>query len=57
MPNELAESYLGSPLYMAPEFFSGEHHDGKVDVWSFGNVIFELLTGEPPFLSKNFNEL
>ena len=35
----------GTPLYMAPELARGDSHiDGRVDVFSLGNILFEILT-------------
>jgi serine/threonine protein kinase len=42
-------SKAGSPDYMAPEVVLGKSHSYPVDYWSFGCIIFELLTGLPPF--------
>jgi hypothetical protein len=39
----------GTPGYMAPEARSGQSLDGGADLWSFGVVLFECLTGERPF--------
>jgi eukaryotic-like serine/threonine-protein kinase len=42
-------SVLGSPGYMAPERYTGEAPDCRVDIFSCGVILYELLTGTPPF--------
>ena len=43
----------GSPDYMAPESHFGKAHGRPVDLWAFGVMLFELLTGTTPFFDKN----
>lgn len=41
-------SYCGSPYWMAPEIMWGEGYGRKVDIWSVGCTVVEMLTGSPP---------
>ncbi len=40
---------IGTLRYMAPEVLKGGEADARSDVFSFGAVLYEMLTGEPPF--------
>lgn len=53
----LAETLCGSPLYMAPEILRYEKYDAKADLWSVGTVLYEMVTGRPPFRARNHVEL
>ena len=45
----LASTTLGSPGYMAPERYTGAATDHRVDLFSCGVLLYELLTGHKPF--------
>ena len=53
----LAETLCGSPLYMAPEILRYERYDAKADLWSVGTVLYEMVSGKPPFRASNHVEL
>lgn len=40
---------MGTPYYMAPEFYDGDSVDYRVDIYALGTICYEMLVGEPPY--------
>lgn len=52
-PNEV----VGTPMYMSPEMARGEEIDERADIYALGSILYEMVTGAPPFIEKNLATL
>mmetsp|Transcript_3291 Transcript_3291/g.6805 ORF Transcript_3291/g.6805 Transcript_3291/m.6805 type:complete len:488 (+) Transcript_3291:1258-2721(+) len=56
-PLNPAMSFCGSPAYLAPELLTKRGSDKSADMYGLGAMMYEMLTGFPPFFSENIQEL
>lgn len=55
--DERSFSFCGSPEYMCPEILRREGHNHMVDYYTLGALLYEMLTGLPPYYTNNKSEM
>lgn len=55
--DERSFSFCGSPEYMCPEILKREGHNHMVDYYTLGAILYEMLTGLPPYYTNNKGEM
>ncbi|GHG98309.1 serine/threonine-protein kinase [Comamonas sp. JC664] len=55
--NTVDGTIIGTPAYMAPEQAAGLPVDARADIYAVGNILYELISGNPPFQAAAFGHL
>ena len=54
---ENRKTFCGTAEYMAPEMVTSENYGFGVDIWSLGNLLYEMIFGHSPFEGENMNSI
>jgi serine/threonine protein kinase len=57
MENDMAQTMVGSPIYMAPEILKGSVYDHRADIWSLGVILYEMMYGFCPYEENSITKL
>jgi eukaryotic-like serine/threonine-protein kinase len=55
-PRTAAGQVMGTPPYMSPEQATGAAVDAGTDIYALGAIMYEIFTGETPFVARSFDE-
>ncbi|KAL4435092.1 hypothetical protein ABPG74_003585 [Tetrahymena malaccensis] len=54
---DVTKSFCGSPAYLSPEMLLGKGFSKASDIYGIGCVLYEMLTGQPPFFHEDIKQL